>query len=235
MQWTKEKPKEPGYYWLRNSGSAHNPSKQLVEVRAAYRNSPNDLVFTFSGHGAMYEFDEIEPGAEWAGPVESPVNMLGTPVNTEQNQSAKWREKWTAENRLLIVNNIAAKVQELSEKLGPDEGPHYELKHLAVCIRMLALHDDEFLENNKSNFAKYIPARITEKERDQVIRQGGLKCQCGCWRALIYNGDVESINNGQAELRIIEKCLNCKAEELDLSDETPVNAEQNQSANEENH
>lgn len=68
-EWTKEKPKEPGYYWLRNGkfveGSFFSESEKTSPVEVE-----DNGVYFIGCEVMFYNEDIIE--AEWSGPIEPP-------------------------------------------------------------------------------------------------------------------------------------------------------------------
>jgi hypothetical protein len=64
--WTREKPAEPGWYWLRGSLTGHPGAVVQVEIFGA----PVDLAFSRNGH---WFGDKDVAGAEWSGPIPEPA------------------------------------------------------------------------------------------------------------------------------------------------------------------
>lgn len=66
MEWTKEKPKEPGYYWARDTTRLHVPPI-VCRVR---QQSDGKMVVSYEN--ADYSIEEIDC-TEWQGPIEPPA------------------------------------------------------------------------------------------------------------------------------------------------------------------
>jgi len=74
MNWTKEYPTQPGYYWLRNytincypdrpEWNELYPGPEIVDVT-------DDLEFYFTGNEVEKQFGELI-SAEWFGPILPP-------------------------------------------------------------------------------------------------------------------------------------------------------------------
>lgn len=63
LRWTRERPTEPGYYWLHRPWV--EPSPQVVKVVRHVSGALKVIVF-----GNVFSLDQI--GGEWAGPLEPP-------------------------------------------------------------------------------------------------------------------------------------------------------------------
>lgn len=71
--WTSEKPKEPGFYWMRwKSKHDHQRPPRVVEIRSHYGNKK--LIFLFGVKPMLVE----EMDAEWAGPIGRPNDAANT-------------------------------------------------------------------------------------------------------------------------------------------------------------
>ena len=67
MKWTREAPKVPGFYWLRGAGClATGTPQQVVEVLNSWAR------FFLCGYQDAFKIDELEPTAEWYGPLVPP-------------------------------------------------------------------------------------------------------------------------------------------------------------------
>ena len=66
MKWTKEKPKEDGYYWLKREGK----NTTIVDIYDV----PNDPTLAFFGSDMCISMEELEElkSSEWYGPLKPP-------------------------------------------------------------------------------------------------------------------------------------------------------------------
>lgn len=62
MKWTGAKPNRDGWFWLREP----NRADAVVQVSGGR--------VRFIGSNARLAFDEIEAGAQWAGPISEPMD-----------------------------------------------------------------------------------------------------------------------------------------------------------------
>lgn len=75
MEWTKEKPTEPGYYWYRfvwGGKFAGKSELRLIKVYGSQAAPDTELRIAFHGTDWDSDLSEITDG-EWAGPIEPPA------------------------------------------------------------------------------------------------------------------------------------------------------------------
>lgn len=82
MEWTREKPKKPGWYWLRwdtDEPAANQENITLAHVCFTFQPGPitpemfgGDLEVYTIGNDAPHPLDEDSEKHQWAGPIEPP-------------------------------------------------------------------------------------------------------------------------------------------------------------------
>lgn len=70
MEWTKEKPREPGYYWQKEDGELFVKSSTPPRVVCIW-NCADSLMVAFPGTDHDHHLSEVN--GEWAGPIVAPL------------------------------------------------------------------------------------------------------------------------------------------------------------------
>lgn len=75
LEWTTDKPTEPGWYWIKNVRTAHGYEEAepcVVEVANYGNGYPGNFNVTVPSDECTTELRDFI-AAEWAGPLEPPV------------------------------------------------------------------------------------------------------------------------------------------------------------------